>query len=142
MQYKQCSPTLVPPTIFYHSRRNPHSSRKIPIRLFVMPYRYFLLMTNIERSPDGMTRFGTIIRNNAQLILHTHLKQLPERYTIKTKDILSYMGIIIDVTILSNIHRNRQMYTKKRETASKGKQYLFLSYKILLYYSSVQRSIV
>ena len=34
----------------------------------------FLLMTNIERNPDGMTRFGTIIRNNAQLMLHTHLK--------------------------------------------------------------------
>ena len=32
---------------------------------------------------------------------------LVERYTIKTKDILSYMGIIIDITILSNIHRNR-----------------------------------
>ena len=31
-------------------------------------------MTNIERNPDGMTRFGTIIRNNAQLMLHTHLK--------------------------------------------------------------------
>ena len=26
---------------------------------------------------------------------------------------------------------------KKKETASKGKQHLFLSYKILLYYSSV-----
>ena len=49
-------------------------------------------MTNIERNPDGMTRFGTIIRNNAQLMLHTHLKIVTgkiydkdERYIIMTE---------------------------------------------------------
>lgn len=141
MQYKQCSPTLVPPTIFYHSRRNPHSSRKIPIRLFVMPYRYFLLMTNIERSPDGMTRFGTIIRNNAQLMLHTHLKIVTGKIYRRKIYYLTWVSLQMLQFYQIYIETDRCIQ-KKEKLTPKENSISFLSYKILLYYSSVQRSIV
>lgn len=84
-----------------------------------------------------MTRFGTIIRNNAQLMLHTHLKIVTGKIYDKDERYIILHGYHYRYYNFIKYTQKQIDVYKKRETASKGKQYLFLSYKILLYYSSV-----
>ena len=84
-----------------------------------------------------MTRFGTIIRNNAQLMLHTHLKIVTGKIYDKDERYIILHGYHYRCYNFIKYTQKQIDVYKKRETASKGKQHLFLSYKILLYYSSV-----
>ena len=70
-----------------------------------------------------MTRFGTIIRNNAQLMLHTHLKIVTGKIYDKDERYI----------ILHGYHYRCYNFIKYPKENSIS----FLSYKILLYYSSV-----
>ena len=72
-----------------------------------------------------MTRFGTIIRNNAQLMLHTHLKIVTGKIYDKDERYI----------ILHGYHY--RCIQKKEKLTPKENSISFLSYKILLYYSSV-----
>lgn len=85
-----------------------------------------------------MTRFGTIIRNNAQLMLHTHLKIVTGKIYDKDERYIILHGYHYRCYKFYQIYiETDRCIQKKEKLTPKENSISFLSYKILLYYSSV-----